>query len=123
VPRPGRLTPRGRPGWGRANWVGRVAGGAVDPTRLGVGRTGSVGWRVALTDDLTSPATTRRHADLGGGIHYCLGAHLAKAELVEALIVMTRRMPNIRLAGPAPWKPVLGISGPIALPVEFDPGH
>jgi cytochrome P450 len=58
-----------------------------------------------------------------GGIHYYLGAHLAKAELAEALIVVTRRMPNIRLAGRARWKPVLGISGPITLPVEFDPGH
>jgi hypothetical protein len=38
----------------------------------------------------------------GGGIRYCLGAHLAKAELAEALIVMRRPMPNIRLAGPAP---------------------
>jgi cytochrome P450 len=27
----------------------------------------------------------------GGGIHFCLGAHLARAELAEALTVMTRR--------------------------------
>jgi cytochrome P450 len=59
----------------------------------------------------------------GGGMHYCLGVHLAKAELAVALTVMARRMPNIRRAGPAPWKSIFGISGPIALPVEFDPGH
>jgi cytochrome P450 len=59
----------------------------------------------------------------GGGIHYCLGAHLARAELAEALTVMTRRMPNPRRSGPAPWKPLLGISGPTTLPVEFDAGH
>jgi cytochrome P450 len=56
-------------------------------------------------------------------MHYCLGVHLAKAELAVALTVMARRMPNIRRAGPAPWKSIFGISGPIALPVEFDPGH
>ena len=70
---------------------------------------------------------TRAHPDpmltFGGGIHYCLGVHLAKAELAVALEVMAGRMPNIRRTGPAPWKPVFGISGPITLPVEFEPGH
>jgi cytochrome P450 len=66
------------------------------------------------------PATT---LTFGGGIHYCLGAHLARAELAEALTVITRRMPNPRRSGPAPWKPLLGISGPTTLPIEFDAGH
>ncbi len=56
----------------------------------------------------------------GAGAHYCLGANLARRELAEALIVMSRRMRNIRRAGPAPWKPMVGIAGPSALPVEFD---
>jgi cytochrome P450 len=56
----------------------------------------------------------------GGGIHYCLGAHLARAELAEALTVMARRMPNPRRSGPAPWKPLMGITGPTTLPIEFD---
>jgi len=70
---------------------------------------------------------TRQHAapilTFGGGIHYCLGVHLAKAELAVALTVMARRMPNLNLCGPAPWKPIFGISGPMTLPVQFDPGH
>jgi cytochrome P450 len=37
--------------------------------------------------------------------------------------VLARRMPRIRRTGPAPWKPLWGISGPITLPVQFDPGH
>ncbi len=37
----------------------------------------------------------------GGGIHYCLGTHLARIELVEALTVITQRMP-IRVASAPP---------------------
>jgi cytochrome P450 len=59
----------------------------------------------------------------GGGIHYCLGAHLARAELAEALTVITRRLPNPRRSSPAPWKPLMGITGPTTLPIEFDAGH
>jgi cytochrome P450 len=58
----------------------------------------------------------------GGGMHYCVGAHLARIELAEALTTMARRMPNIRVAGPVPWKSITGISGPSSLPVEFDCG-
>jgi cytochrome P450 len=78
----------------------------ADPDRLDITRKG--------------PATM---LTFGGGAHYCLGTHLARAELTEALIVMTRRMPNLRPGGPAPWKPLLGITGPATLPVEFDAGH
>jgi len=55
----------------------------------------------------------------GGGVHYCLGANLARLELAEALKVLSRRMPDPRRAGPAPWKPMMGLSGPISLPIEF----
>jgi cytochrome P450 len=59
----------------------------------------------------------------GGGIHYCLGAHLARIELAEALTVIARRMPNPRSTGTAPWQPFIGITEPTTLPVEFDAGH
>jgi cytochrome P450 len=55
----------------------------------------------------------------GGGVHYCLGANLARLELAEALKILSRRMPDARRAGTAPWKPMLGMSGPTSLPVEF----
>ena len=57
----------------------------------------------------------------GGGIHYCLGAHLARIELAEALTTMVRRMPDMRIAGAVPWKTITGISGPASLPIEFTP--
>ncbi len=59
----------------------------------------------------------------GGAGHYCLGAHLARVELAEALIIVTRLMPHARRSGPVTWKPIAGISGPTALPVEFDARH
>jgi cytochrome P450 len=77
-----------------------------DPDRLDITREG--------------PATM---LTFGGGIHYCLGAHLARLELAQALTVITRRMPNPRRTGPAPWKPLLGITGPTTVPIEFDAGH
>lgn len=55
----------------------------------------------------------------GGGAHYCLGANLARRELCQALQIIARRMPNPRVVGPAPWKPLLGMSGPTSLPIEF----
>jgi cytochrome P450 len=59
----------------------------------------------------------------GGGAHYCLGSHLARLELREALRIITRRMPHPRRTEPARWKQIIGITGPIALPLEFEPGH
>jgi cytochrome P450 len=59
----------------------------------------------------------------GGGAHYCLGAHLARTELTEALRIITQRMPNPRRTQPAPWKAMTGIIGPISVPLEFDTGR
>jgi len=56
----------------------------------------------------------------GGGVHYCLGANLARREIAEALTVLAQRLQNPRVAGPAPWKPMLTLSGPMSLPIEFD---
>jgi cytochrome P450 len=58
----------------------------------------------------------------GSGIHFCLGASLARAELHEALAVLARRMPNLGLDGPIEWKPAsVGIWGPSRLPLRFTP--
>lgn len=56
----------------------------------------------------------------GGGAHYCLGANLARRELAEALAILTRRLSAPNRIGPAPWKSVLGMTGPTTLEIEFD---
>ncbi|OBA64197.1 cytochrome [Mycobacterium sp. 1100029.7] len=56
----------------------------------------------------------------GGGAHYCLGANLARAELAGALRILARRMHNPRRLANSLWKPMLGLSGPLGLEIEFD---
>jgi cytochrome P450 len=56
----------------------------------------------------------------GAGVHFCLGANLARLEIAEALKTITRRISNPRRTGPAPWKPLFGLSGPTSLPIAFD---
>lgn len=67
--------------------------------------------------------TKRRSAQLtfGVGIHYCLGAALARAEMAEALPILARRLGTPEPDGPAPWRPTVGVTGPIALPIRFTP--
>jgi cytochrome P450 len=56
----------------------------------------------------------------GGGAHYCLGANLARRELAEALIILTRRLDAPNRIAPAPWKSLLGMTGPTTLEIEFE---
>ena len=57
----------------------------------------------------------------GAGVHYCLGANLARLEIAQALKTVTHRLSNPRKVRPAPWKPFFGLSGPTSLPIAFDP--
>jgi cytochrome P450 len=56
----------------------------------------------------------------GAGVHYCLGANLARLEIAEALKAVTRQFSNPRRTGAAPWKPLAALSGPTSLPIAFD---
>jgi cytochrome P450 len=73
-------------------------------------------------DPDTFDITRRRgaqHMTFGSGIHHCLGAALARAELQEALVVLARRIPAFTLDGPVEWKPpTFGIWGPARLPLR-----
>jgi cytochrome P450 len=104
-----------------------LAGVRIPAGTMVIANTGAANRDPAVYTDPDVLDVTRTGAPalltFGGGMHYCLGAHLARLELAEALTVMTRRMPNARRTGPAPWKPLTGLSGPHTLPIEFDPGY
>ena len=71
--------------------------------------------RVDITREGAPPILT-----FGGGVHYCLGANLARREIAEALNVLAYRLLNPRTSGRVPWKPMVSLSGPKSLPIEFD---
>ncbi|MET3803259.1 cytochrome P450 [Nakamurella sp. UYEF19] len=65
---------------------------------------------------------TRSNADahlaFSGGIHYCLGAALARMELVVAFRALATRFPHLRSAGPVIMRPGTTLRGPRRLPVS-----
>jgi cytochrome P450 len=73
-----------------------------DPDRLDIGRT------------------ENRHIAFGWGIHFCLGAPLARLEGQIAINTLVRRLPGLALATAEPeYRPSLTLRGLAALPVTF----
>ena len=63
-----------------------------------------------------------RHAGYGGGMHLCLGMHLARVETEVALERILARWPAMSLAIPADevrWLPRPGMRGPTSLPLKI----
>jgi len=61
------------------------------------------------------------HFGFGGGIHYCLGHYVARADMATALTVLAGRLGDPRPAGEAAWLPDSGNTGPVRLPISFTP--
>lgn len=61
------------------------------------------------------------HIAFGHGVHFCLGAALARLEARIALPLLLERQPGIRLTDPETWTPraALHVHGPSELPVVF----
>ncbi|MDP9615307.1 MULTISPECIES: cytochrome P450 family protein [Streptomyces] len=62
------------------------------------------------------------HLALGHGIHYCLGAPLARMETETALAALLQRFPGLRLDVPREelrWRPSIRARGLISLPVAW----
>ncbi|QUI32152.1 cytochrome P450 [Streptomyces alfalfae] len=73
-------------------------------------------------DTLDLSRRDNQHLGYGHGIHYCLGAPLARLEGRTALATLLRRLPDLRLAAdPADlrWRGGLIMRGLRMLPVEF----
>jgi cytochrome P450 len=73
-----------------------------------------------LIDPHRSGGKHLSHLAFGGGIHYCLGAVLARLELHIALTTLTQRYPAFRvIEAPVRWRDNVALRGPSALHVNF----
>ncbi|HEV3093935.1 MAG TPA: cytochrome P450 [Solirubrobacteraceae bacterium] len=72
--------------------------------------------------DITLQRPKARVLTFGAGVHYCLGANLARLELEEGLRFLARHMPGLELdggAGGIKYESILGIYGLAELPIRF----
>src|SRR5918998_358695 len=63
--------------------------------------------------DITADRGDAKPLTFGAGIHYCLGANLARVELAEALPLLACRLGPIQADGDQVWRPAMGIAGPV----------
>ena len=70
--------------------------------------------------DITADRGDAKPLTFGAGIHYCLGANLARAELQEALAFLPARMPGLALDGEPTLGSVHGIYGLGSLPIRWN---
>ncbi|MGW2599090.1 cytochrome P450 [Streptomyces klenkii] len=67
--------------------------------------------RFPAPDRLDITRTDNPHISLGAGIHYCLGAPLARLELLASFGTLLRRAPRLRLVTEPEWNPGFVIRG------------
>jgi hypothetical protein len=56
----------------------------------------------------------------GAGIHYCVGANLARAEMQEALVFLAERIRRLSLAAEPDYGTPSGIYGLESLPLKLE---
>ncbi|MGY1454187.1 cytochrome P450 family protein [Streptomyces sp. SS8] len=98
--------------------------GAGDPVLVVLAAADRDPARFADPDTLDLTRGDNPHLGYGHGIHYCLGAPLARLEGRIALTALLGRLPDLRLAAePADlrWRGGLIMRGLRELPVEFEP--
>jgi hypothetical protein len=64
-------------------------------------------------------ANARDHLAFSAGIHYCLGAGLARLEAVGALRALAERFPGLRVAGTPERRDLQTLRGFARLPVRL----
>ena len=70
--------------------------------------------------DIFDPGRTpNAHVSFGAGIHFCVGAPLARLELAVALPILFARLPGLRLAGTSRYRDAFHFHGLAALRVEW----
>ena len=75
--------------------------------------------RVADPDELRLRRKVERNLGFGEGIHFCLGAHLARLQLRVVLDTLLPVMPDFSVSGPVTWLSTPGDRGIESLPVAL----
>jgi cytochrome P450 len=63
----------------------------------------------------------RPHFGFGGGAHHCLGHFVARSDMSEALPLLSQRLREPHIDGEATWLADSGNTGPVSLPIAFQP--
>jgi cytochrome P450 len=117
---PVQMTPR------HAVEDGELAGRAVkagDALLLFLGAANRDPARFPDPDRFDIARSDNHHLAFGHGVHYCLGAALARQELRIALAHLLDRLPGLELAvDDVAWQPTIDFRGPLSLPVRWRPG-
>ncbi|HXB64644.1 MAG TPA: cytochrome P450 [Solirubrobacteraceae bacterium] len=71
------------------------------------------------TFDIAAQRDRARVLTFGAGVHFCVGANLARVELQEALAYLAPRMPGMELAGEPVYEGITGIYGLAELPLRW----
>jgi len=69
--------------------------------------------------DITAARGRARSLTFGAGVHYCVGANLARLELQEALSFLAQRVRDVQLTGDPVFESITGIYGLAELPITF----
>jgi cytochrome P450 len=70
--------------------------------------------------DIAADRPRSRPLTFGAGIHYCVGANLARAEMQEAVAFLAERVRSLRLVGEPEFGTPSGIYGLESLPLELE---
>jgi cytochrome P450 len=110
-------------------WTGRVAtvelelgGRRIAPGQSVVGILAAANRDPEVFDDpdrLDVGRDPNPHVSFGRGIHFCLGAPLARLEATVALPMLLERFPGMRLAGEPEPRPTWNLRGLARLPVAL----
>jgi len=70
--------------------------------------------------DIAAERSGARLLTFGAGVHYCVGANLARAEMQEALVFLAERVRTLQLDGQPEFGTPSGIYGLDTLPLRLE---
>jgi cytochrome P450 len=63
--------------------------------------------------------STTGHLAFGQGLHFCLGAHLARLEVITAIDQLLDEIDGLEIAGPVKWGTTPSLQGPASVPLRI----